>query len=75
MDKQPDCRADGLIFVDKRVESVDEATVYEPYIHLCPSVYAFVKEALLRDFTIHDKPCLFGNISSVILKKEVYPPY
>ena len=68
MDKPGKSRNSGAIFVDKHVENVDESAFYELYMHIRPSVYASADLAVGEVFTIPRKACLFGNISSVILK-------
>ena len=72
MDKRRESRNAGPFFVDKYVESVDETAVYEPNMHSLPFVYAFMERMYGEYFTNHFTFCLFGNISSVILKMREY---
>ena len=70
MDKCGEARSGRRFSVDKYVENVDETAVAARIMQARTGVYAGKSREMRESFTKYRRACLFGNISSVILKTE-----
>ena len=68
VDKCGEARSGRRFSVDKYVENVDETAVGGRSMQPRGGVYAAKSREMRESFTKYRRACLFGNISSVILK-------